>query len=74
LYRKGSLHFQQSLSCEPSIFVSSFDFFDPGTQQAAQSLVQFDKGVVKATFGQTGVQYWDNVKLPNNVVLGMKRL
>ncbi|KIJ41000.1 hypothetical protein M422DRAFT_31910 [Sphaerobolus stellatus SS14] len=70
VFPQGSMHFQQSLSCGFSFFVSSFDYYDPGTLQAAQTLAEFDKGVIKATFGQTGVQYWDNIKLPKNVVLG----
>jgi len=65
------MHFQQNLGCETTVFVASFDFVDPGTLQIAQNLFSLDKGVVNATLGDIGVDIFDHLDLPANVVLGM---
>lgn len=70
IFPKGSMHFQQSLSCEPITFVASFDSLDFGTLQIAQNFFSFDKQITNATLGGLGVQILDNLKLPTNVVLG----
>jgi len=70
LFPKGSMHFQQNLGCETAIFVSSFDFLDPGALQIAQNLFSLDKGVVNATLGDIGVNIFDHLDLPANIVLG----
>jgi len=70
IFPKGSLHFQQNLGCETTVFVASFDFVDPGTLQIAQNLFSLDKGVVNATLGDIGVNIFDQLDLPANVVLG----
>ena len=64
------MHFQQNLGCETTVFVASFDFVDPGTLQIAQNLFSLDKGVVNATLGDIGVNIFDKLDLPANVVLG----
>jgi hypothetical protein len=68
------MHFQQNLGCEATVFVASFDFVDPGTLQIAQNLFSLDKGVVNATLGDIGVNIFDHLDLPANVVLGMLTL
>jgi hypothetical protein len=64
------MHFQQNLGCETTVFVASFDFVDPGTLQIAQNLFSLDQGVVNATLGDIGVDIFENLNLPANVVLG----
>lgn len=64
------MHFQQNLGCETTVFVASFDFVDPGTLQIAQNFFSLDKGVVNATLGDIGVNIFDKLDLPANVVLG----
>ena len=64
------MHFQQNLACQPTVFVSSFDYYDPGTGQAAQQLFGLDQGVVAATLGELGVNVLGNIKIPNNVAKG----
>jgi hypothetical protein len=58
------------MGCSPTVFVASFDFVDPGTQQTAQSFLSLDQGVVNATLGEIGVDFLSHLKLPANVVLG----
>jgi len=70
IFPKGSLHFQQNLGCEPTTFVASFDFVDPGALQAAQNFFALDKSVLNATLGGVGVGFLDSLQLPANVVLG----
>jgi len=70
VFPKGSMHFQQNLGCETTVFVASFDFVDPGTLQIAQNLFSLDKGIVNATLGDIGVDIFANLNLPANVVLG----
>lgn len=64
------MHFQQNLGCDPAVFVASFDFVDPGALQIAQNLFALDQGVINATLGDIGVNMFDHLKLPANVVLG----
>ncbi|KAF8511555.1 RmlC-like cupin domain-containing protein [Hysterangium stoloniferum] len=70
IFPKGSMHFQQSLSCEPVTFVASFDSVDFGALTIAQSFFSFDKQITNATLGSLGVQVLDNLNLPKNIVLG----
>jgi hypothetical protein len=70
IFPKGSIHFQQNMACEPTIFVASFDDVDPGTSQIAQNFFALDEGVVDATLGEIGVSVLDNLKLPANFILG----
>lgn len=70
VFPKGSMHFQQNLGCDPAVFVASFDFVDPGALQIAQNLFALDQGVINATLGDIGVNMFDHLKLPANVVLG----
>jgi hypothetical protein len=70
IFPKGSIHFQQNLACEPTIFVASFDHVDPGTSQIAQNFFALDQGVVDATLGEIGVSVLDHLDLPANFILG----
>jgi len=70
IFPKGSIHFQQNLACEPTVFVASFDHVDPGTSQIAQNFFALDEGVVDATLGGIGVSVLDHLNLPANFILG----
>jgi hypothetical protein len=70
LFPEGSIHFQQNLACEPTVFIASFDNVDPGTSQIAQNFFALDAGVVNATLGDLGATILENLKLPENLILG----
>lgn len=70
VFPKGSIHFQQNMACEPTIFVASFDEVDPGTSQIAQNFFKLNQEVVEATLGDVGVSVLDAAKLPENIILG----
>jgi len=70
IFPKGSLHFQQNLACEPTIFVSSFDNIDPGTDSIATGFFGLDQEVIAATLGETGVQIFNDLAIPTNFALG----
>ncbi|KZP19363.1 RmlC-like cupin [Athelia psychrophila] len=70
VFPKGSIHFQQNMACEPTIFVASFDEVDPGTSQIAQNFFKLNQAVVEATLGDVGVSVLDATKLPENIILG----
>jgi hypothetical protein len=70
IFPEGSMHFQQNLACEPTVFIASFDNVDPGTLQIAQNFFALDAGVVNATLGDLGATVLDNLKLPANFILG----
>jgi len=70
IFPEGSIHFQQNLACEPTIFIASFDDVDPGTSTIAQNFFSLNQGVVDATLGEIGVSVLDHLKLPPNFILG----
>ncbi|KAF7974600.1 hypothetical protein HWV62_44822 [Athelia sp. TMB] len=70
IFPKGSIHFQQNMACEPTIFIASFDEVDPGTSQIAQNFFKLNQGVVAATLGDVGVSVLDAMALPENIILG----
>jgi len=70
IFPEGSLHFQQNMACEPTVFIASFDNVDPGTLTIAQNFFSLNQGVVDATLGEIGVSVLDSIKLPENFVLG----
>jgi len=70
VFPKGSTHFQQNMDCNTTVFVSSFDYYDPGTLSLAQTLFGLDQGVVDATLGEIGVSVLDSIKLPTNFIIG----
>jgi hypothetical protein len=70
IFPKGSIHFQQNMACEPTIFIASFDQVDPGVSQIAQNFFALDQGVVDATLGEIGVSVLDHLNLPANFILG----
>ncbi|KZP30790.1 RmlC-like cupin, partial [Athelia psychrophila] len=70
VFPKGSIHFQQNMACEPTVFIASFDNVDPGTSQIAQNFFKLNAGVINATLGDIGVSVLDAAKLPENIILG----
>jgi len=70
VFPKGSMHFQQNMACETTVFVASFDNYDPGTESFAQTFFGLDQGVVDATLGEIGISVLDSIKLPTNFILG----
>ncbi|KZP30792.1 RmlC-like cupin [Athelia psychrophila] len=70
IFPKGTIHFQQNMACEPTIFIASFDEVDPGTSQIAQNFFKLNQAVVEATLGDFGVSVLDATKLPENIILG----
>jgi len=70
IFPMGSIHFQQNLACEPTVFVASFDKTDPGTSQIAQNFFALDKPIVEATLGEMGLSILDHLALPTNFILG----
>ncbi|KIM92214.1 hypothetical protein PILCRDRAFT_115312 [Piloderma croceum F 1598] len=71
IFPKGSIHLQQNLGCEPAVFIASFDDVDPGTSLIAQNFFALDQGVVDATLGEVGVNFFEHLKLPPAFILGM---
>ena len=59
------------IACETTVFVASFDNYDPGTESFAQTFFGLDQGVVDATLGEIGISVLDSIKLPTNFILGM---
>jgi len=70
IFPEGSIHFQQNMACEPTVFIASFDNVDPGTSSIAQNFFALDQGVVDATLGEIGVSVLDHLDLPTNFILG----
>jgi len=70
IFPEGSIHFQQNMACEPTIFIASFDNVDPGTSSIANNFFALDQGVVSATLGDVGVSVLSHLSLPTNFILG----
>jgi len=70
IFPVGSVHFQQNMACEPTIFIACFDNVDPGTSSIANDLLALNREVVDATLGSIGVNVLNNINLPDNFILG----
>jgi oxalate decarboxylase/phosphoglucose isomerase-like protein (cupin superfamily) len=68
IFPRGAIHFEENLSCEPTLFVAAFNNEDPGNTPVAQRLFGVPLDIVAATFASIGVQEVAGLesKIPNN--------
>ncbi|KAI1322619.1 RmlC-like cupin domain-containing protein [Xylariaceae sp. FL0255] len=75
VYPQGAMHLQYNPTCEGSVFVSAFNFEDPGVQQAAQTFFGLRSDALQASLAVEAIN-GDDIEtfahpIPSNIAVGI---